>query len=459
MSIFDEITPTRYQANVLAIPENFNVMLCGGRGGAKTTAAIFDILRHCDKYGARARPLIIRESHKGLEELAEDLDHMLTVAYQGGHRHNRQKGVIKLPNGAIISMGILENAKDYRQWQGKSFTYLFVDEAGAIKNNRWVNMLKSNLRAPEGIPLREVRAANPGGVSHAYIHQNHILKAPAWQLYELDSEHWVNAPSTLVDNPHLGDREAYQRRLKAATKGDDALFKAWVTGDWNIARGAYFHLLDEKTHMLPADFDVKVWPHWRPYLAGDWGSAAPCVVYVVGRAPPGNPFTIAGGSFVLLDELAIWDKVNGDVNEGLRWPPGKVAEAIHELCGRWGFTPRGVMDDAMGIEDSLLDYFAKEHNLRLEKPEKARISGWAQLRQAMQNAVDRNGAPGFYASAKCEYFWKTVPYLPRDENRPEDVDTAAADHAADAARYAVMCDYGYGLVSHSNTTLNVIGGY
>ena len=76
----------------------------------------------------------------------------------------------------------------------------------------------------------------------------------------------------------------------------------------------------------------------------------------------------------------------------------------------------------------------------LEKPEKGRITGWAKLRQAMQNSIDRNGAPGFYASARCEYFWKTVPFLPRDENRPEDVNTSGADHGADAARYGIMHD-------------------
>ncbi len=38
----------------------------------------------------------------------------------------------------------------------------------------------------------------------------------------------------------------------------------------------------------------------------------------------------------------------------------------------------------------------------------------------------------------CEYWWATVPSLPRDPRRSDDVDSRAADHAADACRYAIV---------------------
>lgn len=429
------ITPTDYQARCLAIPEAINLFLCGGRGGAKTFGAGLDQLRHVEQYGKRARPLVIRESYKGIQELTETLNGLYHDAYQGRQSTNRNSGQIRLPNEAIVTLGVLDGPDSWKQWQGKSFTHLLVDEAGLVKNNRWVNMLRSTLRAPDGIPVREIRAANPGGVSHAYLQQNYINQAPPWQPYQIDGEWWINCPSTIIDNPHV-ETEAYLKRLRAATKGDDALFKAWSEGDWNIARGAYFHILDEKVHMLPSDFRPKLWPHWRPFVAGDYGSSAPCIIYICARAPAGNEFGLPGDSLVLIDEIAIAEP--DDVNEGLRWPPGKIAEAIQEMCGKYGFVPRGVMDDFAGIDESLLEYFASEYNLRLERPEKAnRVAGWAKLRQLIQNSIERNGAPGFYATARCKYFWQTVPFLPRDENRPEDVDTKSADHAADAVRYAV----------------------
>lgn len=431
----DVIEPTAWQSTVLRIPEQFNLLLAGGRGGGKSYCASLDLLRHVEKYGAQARPLVIRESYRSLEEIEDLVEELLLAAYSGKVGRNRQDHVIRCPNGAKIEFGVLAEPKHYKAYQGRSFTYLLVEEAGEIVQNKWIDLLRSNLRAPEGIPLREVRTANPGGVSHAHIHQNYIAKAPAYQPFKLDGETWVHCPSVFTDNEHI-DQAAYKRRLVSACGGDDELLKAWLTGDWNIARGAFFAgSLSEDVHMLPADYRPKVWPSWRPYLAGDWGSAAPAVVYVVGRSPGDTP-GIAKDSVVLLDEIATNEP--DDYATGLRWPPGKLAEAIQEMCGKWGFQPRGVMDDAIGIEQNLLDYFRTTYNIYLDKPEKGRIAGWAKMRQAMTNANEQNGAPGLFVSARCRYFWATVPFLPRDPNRPEDVLTTAPDHAADAARYACM---------------------
>ena len=45
--------------------------------------------------------------------------------------------------------------------------------------------------------------------------------------------------------------------------------------------------------------------------------------------------------------------------------------------------------------------------------------------------------PALYVSRLCRYWLLTVPSLPRDARRVEDVDSTAIDHAADACRYAL----------------------
>lgn len=433
--MIEAVTATPYQSTVLAVPEKWNLLLAGGRGGGKSTAALLLILRHVEKYGDKARPLIVRETHKAVQELEEQLDQLLTVAYGKGVRHNRAEHTFRLPNGAIVECGQLDGPNAYKKFQGRSFTLLVIDEFGLVRDRRWVDLLKSNLRAPEGIPLREVRTANPGGPLHALIHQNYIAKSLAWHPYEVDGETWVNCPSTLIDNPHL-DHDDYQRRLRAACGNDEELFRAWVNGDWNIARGAFFGgALDERVHMLPV-----AWPYainrkaWRPFLSMDWGSAAPSVTYVCLKAP-GDVGPFPKDSLILLDELATVDP--HDPNVGLGWPPGKLAEAIHEMCGRWGVHPHGVGDDARGLEDTLLNVLQR-HGINLQRPRKERVAGWAAMRERLYNAKERNGRPGMWATARCRYFWQTVPFLERDPSRPEDVMTDGPDHAADAARYAVM---------------------
>src|SRR5437763_1287947 len=69
-----ELSP--FQQRVCAIPEQFNVFLGGGRGGAKSHAKAFLALRHAAQYKERARILYLRQTYKGLsdfEEITRDL--------------------------------------------------------------------------------------------------------------------------------------------------------------------------------------------------------------------------------------------------------------------------------------------------------------------------------------------------------------------------------------------------
>jgi len=43
-----------------------------------------------------------------------------------------------------------------------------------------------------------------------------------------------------------------------------------------------------------------------------------------------------------------------------------------------------------------------------------------------------------YISCAAEYWWSTVPFLPRDPRRHEALDTRGPDHAADCTRMAIQ---------------------
>lgn len=426
------MTPTGYQSAVLSIPEEWNILLAGGRGGGKTTAVLLTVLRHVEKYGARARPLIVRESYKALAQVEEVLHALLAQAYGKGFTFNRNEHVFRLGSGAVIECGQIDGPKAFTKFQGRETTLLVVEEFCSFGDRRWVELLKSNLRGPEGVPLRVVATANPGGPLHAHIRQTYITAARPWHPFTVDGETWVHAPSTLVDNPHLA-AEDYERRLRAACGQDEALARAWIEGDWNIDRGAYFGPdLDERVHMLGDDLAryAASWPN--KFLAMDWGSAAPAVVYVCARSPeaPGFP----RGSLVLCDELATNDPA--DLSTGLRWPPSKLAEAIRSMAERWQVHPGGVGDDAAGLDESLHAELAR-HGVYFERPQKDRVAGWQLVRQMLANATAKEG-PGLWIGERCRYLWATLPYLQRDPRYPEDIETNGPDHGADALRYAVM---------------------
>ena len=193
---------------------------------------------------------------KAVQELEEQLDALLSSAYGRGVRHNRAEHTFRLPNGAIIECGQLDGPNAYKKFQGRSFTLLVVDEFGLLRDRRWVDLLKSNLRAEEGVPLREIRTANPGGPLHAMIHHNYIARAPAWHPYEVDGETWVNCPSTFIDNPHV-DQQDYRRRLLAACGNDEELARAWLTAPDG----------KEATHRRFCEPPPSVLP-WKPLPAG-----------------------------------------------------------------------------------------------------------------------------------------------------------------------------------------------
>jgi hypothetical protein len=426
------INPTPWQSRVLAVPSEYNLFLGGGRGGGKSFVAMLDVLRHCELHGSEARPLVVRMTFRALSEMEENFEAMCLQAYGArGYARNRADHMFRLSNGAVVEFAALDHPSAYTRHQGKSYTHLLVDEYGLLREPRWVRLLKSNLRAAQGIPLRTVYTANPGGPQNAALHHDHVTKAPAWTPYEIDGEMWVNCPSTLRDNP-LIDQDAYIQRLRASVGNDEDLLKAWLTGDFGINRGAYFAgVLDPRVHQI-GDLDHRYID--GGFISLDWGYAAPAVCLLFARTRHAMN-GMAADSLVVLDEVSTHDP--NDLNSGTRMAPGALAEAIIERCDRWNMYPQGVADDAMGLQQTLVELLS-ENGIYVSKPRKERVAGWAAIRELLVNARDRNGAPGLFISQRCEYLWATLPFLTRNERRPEDLDTTGPDHAADALRYGVL---------------------
>ena len=118
-----------------------------------------------------------------------------------------------------------------------------------------------------------------------------------------------------------------------------------------------------------------------------------------------------------------------------------MAQQVVHACQEWGIKPEGIMDDAVfsahGSEAGTLAAEYRRAGLIVHPARKGdRVSGWETMRRLMANA-GKPDEPGLYVSSRCEYFLATVPFLDRDDKRPEDINTRSADHAADAVRYAL----------------------
>jgi len=80
----------------------------------------------------------------------------------------------------------------------------------------------------------------------------------------------------------------------------------------------------------------------------------------------------------------------------------------------------------------------------------SRKNGWALMRErfgkAKQHPMEE---PGLLVFDTCRDFIRTVPMLPRDETKPDDIDTKAEDHIADETRYRILA------IRHTATTTTI----
>lgn len=438
-----EIAPL--QERILRIPEPYDLVLPGGRGSMKTFTMLLLVLRFVAQYRDRARALFTRMTYKGLADAENTAREVFGLAYGSAARYNAADHVWRFPEGGYFELGQIENAADYSKFQGRSFGLMLFDEIGQYATSNLVDMMRSNLRGPKGMPLRAVYAANPGGPGHHWIAQRWVYPATPWAPF-LDARTGrtlVVAPSTYLDNPFI-DQEAYRQQLEAACPADPELLRAWRDGAWDVMRGAYFSGVINESKVAVAPWPKmpmhygEVWDNW---IAHDFGMSAPSVTYLMARSPGAEAFGhfYPRDSVVLVDELAAHRKDN--LNAGLGWTAAVTGEAIVEMCKRWGVKARGVADDACfaktGHSGSIADEFGRK-GVTFHPAKKAdRISGW-QLMSRMLADAGKPDVPGLYVSRNCSYWWATVPFLSRDEKRIEDVDSSGPDHGADACRYGLL---------------------
>ena len=430
----------------MKVPEEIDLFLGGGRGGGKSYALALLALRHAEQYGQRARILYLRRSYKGLADFELVTRELFGKIYSTAARYNSAEHVWRLPNGAYFELAQLESGSDYAKFQGRSFTLMICDEARQYADPYLLDMLRSNMRGPKDIPVRMVIAANPAGVGHQWIAKRYVFNGAApWSVFtEAKSKRlFMHCPSTFEGN-HFIDREQYLEQLQSSCPDDPELLRAWTAGDWAVNRGAALASVLEESRVAfdPCTAD-SLSGNWEDFfISMDWGSSAPsvtllCAVSPGAEGPDGRWY--ARGSLLVLDEVATCRP--GSLNTGLGLTVPEVADRIKAMCSEWHVKPYGIADDACFAKTghsggSIADEFGRS-GVHFEAAQKGdRLSGLQVMRRMLADA-GKPDMPGLYISRRCTYTWETLPYIGRDERKPEDVDTASPDHAYDALRYAL----------------------
>lgn len=305
---------------------------------------------------------------------------------------------------------------------------------------------------------------NPGGAGHNWVKRRYIDPNPTgYKIIQefTDIEYFdpdtgenikqrvslsrVFIPSKIKDNALLMRNDpTYILRLRQS--GSAALVKAWLEGDWNIIDGAFFDNWDSEIIVKPLDLLSEIPKHALRFRSFDWGSAKPfsCGWWAVADGTWGG---LPKGALLRYRE---WYGATG-ANKGLKMTADLVAQGIKKREEGEMIT-YGAADPSIFIRNggpSIAESMLIE-GIGWKKADNKRDAGWAQMRMLMGNVPLLTGPDGkpdlegprteamIFCLETCEDSIRTIPTLQHDEDKPEDLDTEAEDHAADDWRYGVM---------------------
>ncbi len=432
------------QTALIACPI-FEVFYGGARGGGKTEGSIGDWLDHSGRYGQHAIGVFFRRKFKQLEEVMARTQMLFP---QIGARFNQQKAEWTMPGGGRLKFRYLERDQDAQEYQGHSYTRVYVEEATNFPTSAPIDLLRGTLRSAVGVPVGMRLTGNPGGPGHHWVKARYITPDPRGfrvltdtfkgiQGEELVLER-VFIPSKISDNALLYKNDPfYVARLRQA--GSESLVRAWLEGNWDLIDGAFFDVWDEEKHVLR----TKDWLHKIPdyslkFRAFDWGYARPfsCGWYAVSDGTWGLP----DGALLKYRE---WYGTTGKPNEGAKLTADVVAKGI---VARERHPHDVRLDDAVSFGVADPSIFIRNGGPSIaetmyaagvswRRADNKRVPGWAEVRRRL---AGDNGVPMLYFLDTCDDSVRTIPTLQIDANDPEDLDTEGEDHAADELRYACM---------------------
>lgn len=423
------------QAALIKCPAR-EVLFGGARGGGKTDGSIGKSAIRQKLLGPVFNKVIFRQEMPQADDMIERAQDVFRPL---GASFNKVQSQFTFPDGGRLRFRPLENVSDAQKYQGQNLTDVDIDEAGNYPSPDPIDKLWGALR---GADVKMTLMANPGGPGATWIRERFEIDTNPRGMRIIRHTLPNGAmhtrcfiPSKVTDNRALLAKDPdYVNRLYLV--GSKELVRAWLEGDWNAIDGAFFDCWSGQ--MILSPFEIP--EGWAKFRSFDWGSASPfsCGFWAVATDDLHRPEgVIPRGALVRFAEWYGSDSPN----KGLKMTTEQVAQGIRERSEGHKFIGC-VADPAIFAEDggpSRAEIFLK-HGVVFKRADNRRVGrlgamgGWDEMRQRMIGDT----RPMIYCFSTCKDSIRTIPTLPHDEKRPEDIDTNSEDHAADEWRYACM---------------------
>lgn len=408
--------------------------------------------------------------------------------YDGFHGHEYPfigwNELTKYPTGDLYDKMMSLNRSSFEPYMHTPHKLAHADTPDAIKGEDGVWRV---YETPDKLPLPPIRlhvfaTTNPSGVGHNWVKKRIIQKSKPGQLYRVKTKvidpktkQEVEVERTQVhiwghwsENTFLPVK--YIAELKAIKEKN--LRAAWYLGDWSVtAGGAIDDLWDIDIHVLPRFVLPLSWKLDRtydngqshPFSVGWWAEANGEEARIVDDEGREFTFCPPKGTLIQFYEWYGCQKdQDGDLdigsNKGLRMSARKVAQGIKAIeaslvVNGWiaelpepgpadnqisqvlpidGDTNEGLQTVEKLMADEGVSWTDSD------KSPGSRINGLTLFRERLEAAVDRSEFPAIYFMDNCRASILTLPPLPRDEDKIDDVDTESEDHVYDMVRYRVL---------------------
>jgi len=487
-------TPIPGSSQELALDTRAHITLyTGARGPGKTDTQLMRFRKNVGVgYGSFWRGVIFDREYKNLDDLVSKSRRWFN-AFGDGARFLSSAQDYKWvwPTGEELLFRAIKQLDDYWNYHGQEFPFIGWNELCKYPqldlfdrmmscNRSSFTPEKDNPKLPN-IPLEVFATTNPYGAGHAAVKRRFIDVAPYGQIVRKTID--VFNPRTQMKEPvtktqvtifgsyreNIYLSPEYIAELENIT--DPNIRAAWLYGDWDIvAGGALSDLWRKNIHILP--FDPLKWgvarltnqgrnsplipESWGLDRCFDWGSTQPfCVVWFAEASgeemtmQDGSTFCPPPGTLVVINEWYGSKEIG--TNQGLRLSAPDIAEGILKIekgmyengiiaSMPWPGPADNSIRDVREIEVDTIEKKMADKGIHWESSDKSagsRKMGLQLVRERLEASVRKEGA-GLYFFSHCNACISTLPALPRDDKKIDDVDTEAEDHPYDCVRYRVL---------------------
>ena len=165
------LEPLPWQRGLLSIPDQYVLLLSGGRGGGKSTGLVLLLLRDVLRFGKGFCGALVRRDLAGLRKLEREITDQIAVTPEltGSHYLTGAKE-FRFNNGAILYLHYLKDEASFNRFQGTDLSHVYVDESGQIAEPAPLLRLRSSMRTTAaGLEPRMVLTCNPNNAG-SYWH-------------------------------------------------------------------------------------------------------------------------------------------------------------------------------------------------------------------------------------------------------------------------------------------------